>query len=91
MEYHKEWDRFVEKITKGLTIDTPVIGIWRDDSDNKIYEERMIPVEISCTREQMETIVDFTAMHYQQKAITFYKISDEFHIHLYDLNFKRII
>lgn len=89
MEYHKIWDRFVEKLTGGLSIDSPILGIWRD-KDGVIYEEKMIPIQISCTEEQIEQIVDFTATHYQQKAITKYKISDDFKIYLYNSDFKRI-
>lgn len=90
VEHHKQWDLFVESITKGLTIENPTRGIWINHEGMK-YEERMIPVKISCTREQIEVIIDFTAKHYEQEAISFYKISDEMHIVNYDSSFKRIV
>jgi len=34
-------------------------------------------VRIKCTKEQINTIADFTASFYKQKAIMFYLISNE--------------
>ncbi|MCX6753028.1 MAG: hypothetical protein NTW62_01615 [Candidatus Nomurabacteria bacterium] len=87
ISHHKEWDLFVEQITKGLTIESPTRGIWLDENNNK-YEERMIPVKISGSKKQMLKIADFTARHYKQKAISFYKISEEMYIINYDIHLK---
>jgi hypothetical protein len=35
----------------------------------------MIPCRIICTKEQINKIVDFTLVHYDQEAILAYKIS----------------
>lgn len=73
---HREWDRKVRSISNGLTVFKPSLGNWIDKEGN-LYVERMIPVRISCTRAQIHEISDFSAKFYCQKAIMFYKISDE--------------
>ena len=88
IEHHKEWDHFVEKITNGLTIESSSRGIWINNDGIK-YEERMIPVKIVCTPEQISDISDFTAKHYMQEAICYYKISDTVFIINYSSSFKR--
>lgn len=74
--YHRVWDSKVYKITGGLTILTPGKGKWLSKT-GKLFEERMIPVRISGTREQIEQIIDFTLTYYDQEAILAYKISEE--------------
>lgn len=39
--------------------------------------ERVIPVRIACTKEQIEAIMDLTAEYYEQKAVMAYQISNE--------------
>lgn len=73
--YHRVWDRKVREITGGLTITPPVIGQWIYGSE--LFKERMIPVRIACTREQIDKIVDFTLEYYDQLAVMAYKICDE--------------
>lgn len=73
--YHKVWDSKVREIAKGLTILKPVKGEWVSPS-GELFSERMIPVRIACTPEQMEQIADLTAKYYSQLAIMYYKISD---------------
>jgi len=73
--HHKNWDKFVRKLTGGLTILSPAKGSWV--FNNTLFEERVIPVKISCTRKQLNSIVDFTLRHYRQKAVMAYKISNE--------------
>lgn len=75
--HHKQWDSFVRKITGGLTILKPARGQWVEPSTNELYEERMIPVQIDCTRKQIEKIADFTISHYDQKAVRYRLISTE--------------
>ena len=89
-EYHKKWDAFVQKITKGLTIQKISKGIWINPTDRK-YEENVIPVKIACTKNQIEIIADYTAEHYGQEAIMYYIVSKDVFIINYDtkLNFKR--
>lgn len=75
--YHRVWDTKVREISGGLTILTPAKGQWIS-KDGELYKERMIPVRILCTREEIEKIVDLTMVYYDQKAILAYKISDEY-------------
>ena len=74
--YHRVWDAKVREITGGLTILTPAKGQWVAP-DGVLYAERMIPVRIVATREQIDKIIDFTITYYDQLAVLCYKISDE--------------
>ncbi len=73
--HHKEWDKVVEKIAGGLTINKPTIGKWKHK--DKSYHERMIPVRIACTKKQIEQIAKFTIKHYKQLAVMFYALSED--------------
>ena len=75
MAHHKAWDKQVYGIAGGLTIFKSVKGQWASCS-GKVYNERMIPVRIACTEEQIEEIMDMTAKHYDQKAVMVNRISD---------------
>ena len=44
---------------------------------NGDYNERMIPVRIACTRDQIIEIMDMTKEYYDQIAVCAYKISEE--------------
>jgi len=74
--YHKVWDKKVYAITGGLTVLTPAKGKWICP-EGSLFEERMIPVRIVCTREQIEKIVDMSMVYYDQLAILAYKVSSE--------------
>jgi len=82
--YHRVWDSKVREITGGLTIVPPVKGEWVSDA-GELFRERMIPVRIACTKEQIEQIADMTAKYYNQLAIMFYLISKEVTIKKYDI------
>lgn len=75
--YHRVWDKKVETISAsgGVTILTPGKGTWVHEG--KSLRERMIPVRIMCTREQIEQIIDFTLEYYDQLAVMAYRVSDE--------------
>lgn len=75
-KHHKEWDKVVEGIAGGLTIYRPSLGKWKD-KDNTSYHERVIPVRIACTENQIAQIAKFSLKHYRQIAVLVYKISDE--------------
>jgi hypothetical protein len=62
----------------------PAKGQW--ESSNILLEERMIPVRIACTREQIEAIADMTAEYYMQDAVMYYLISNEVIIKHYALS-----
>lgn len=79
--YHRVWDAKVREITGGLTIVPPVKGEWVHGS--QVFRERMIPVRIACTEEQINQIADFTAEYYDQLAVMFYLITDKIFIKEY--------
>jgi hypothetical protein len=73
--YHKVWDDKVRAISGGLTIMSPVKGQWMCPQGN-LFRERMIPVRIIATEEEINKIVDMTLVYYDQLAVLCYKISD---------------
>jgi hypothetical protein len=73
--FHRVWDRKVYEITNGLTILTPTKGKWVN-TDGVLFAERMIPVRIACTHEQIESIIDFSLTYYEQEAIMAYLLSE---------------
>lgn len=75
--HHRQWDKYVQNISGGLTILKPNKGKWISPKSNELYEERSIPVRIACTRPQIDKIIDFTIMHYNQLAVMAYKLSTE--------------
>lgn len=72
--HHKEWDKRVRKIAGGLTILRPGKGMWVHE--NELYIDRMIPVRIFCTQEDMQRIANITIQHYEQEAVMYYPIAD---------------
>lgn len=80
MEKHHEWDEEVIKISNGLTVLGVNQGKWVSKC-GKNFNEKMIAVEIACSKHDIETIAQFTLTHYNQKAVYFYKISEEVHIY----------
>jgi hypothetical protein len=79
---HRAWDARVRTITGGLTILAPTKGQWVSPQ-GELFSERMIPVRIACTEEQIERIADMTARFYEQKAVLFYMVSDHVRIKHY--------
>lgn len=75
VEHHQEWDSYVRGLASGLTILHSAEGQWIDGED--FYQDTMIPVKISCDRDSIDKIIDFTIIHYQQIAVMAYKVSDE--------------
>lgn len=73
--FHRVWDKKVADITGGLTILAPAKGKWAPEPGS-VLVERMIPVRIACTREQIDEIVDMTIKYYNQTAVLAYRISD---------------
>jgi len=80
VSYHRLWDNEVVQIAGGLTIMKPTKGRWVDIG-KELYIDRMIPVRILCTKKQIVEIVKFTALHYVQKAIMYFKVSEEVQIY----------
>jgi len=52
------------------------IEYFNDNKEWGIYQDKMIPVHISCTESEIDKIADFTINHYNQEAVTYYAISD---------------
>ncbi len=75
-EHHKIWDNFVLNISGGLTILRTGKGQWICP-EGKLFKDRIIPVRIACTHDQIEEIIDFTIKHYNQEAVMCYKLSPE--------------
>ena len=75
-EAHQIWDKKVKEVAGGLTILTPAKGVWIAP-DASEYSERMIPVRIMCSREQILRIAKMTKDYYQQLAVLVYRISEE--------------
>ena len=73
--FHRVWDTKVREISGGLTIMPVAKGQWT--FQGMIFQERMIPVRILATREQMDKIVDMTISYYDQIAVLAYKISED--------------
>ena len=75
-KHHKNWDAYVRKITGGLTICSVSKGQWLD-RNKKLWEERIIPVQVACSEDQIEKIIKFTLSHYRQKAVMYCVLSEE--------------
>jgi hypothetical protein len=61
--HHREWDRQVRKITGGMTILPPSKGQWIDKNSGELYVDRVIPVNLIATAEQMDIIANITMRH----------------------------
>ena len=74
--YHRVWDAKVRAISGGLTIMPVAKGQWIS-REGTLFNERMIPVRLIASKEDMDKIVDMTLKYYDQLAVLAYKISDE--------------
>lgn len=83
--FHRVWDAKVRLITGGLTILSPAKGQWINPATGELFKERMIPVRIIATRENIEKVIDLTLSYYDQLAVLCYKISDEVIIKIKDV------
>lgn len=75
--FHRVWDGHVRTHAGGLSILRPIMGQWVEPAADELLEERMIPVRISCTKEQLTVILRFTKQYYKQDVVMAYKVSDE--------------
>lgn len=73
-KFHRIWDQKVKDIAGGLSILQPLRGYWLSP-DNKLWIERMIPVRIMCSEDEIEKIVNMSLEYYEQEAIMYYLIS----------------
>ena len=74
--FHQQWDEKIRSISGGLTILRPAKGHWISPSGTT-HVERMIPVRVWATTEQMELIAQITASHYKQEAVMYYVVSQQ--------------
>ena len=74
--FHRVWDAKVRAITNGLTILPPAKGQWVSPAGD-LFIERMIPVRIVATHDEIAKIIDMTIDYYEQLAVLCYKLSDE--------------
>lgn len=73
-EHHKKWDEYVKNISGGLTIMKSVKGEWLNP-EGILHKDKMIPCRIVCNIEEINEIIDFTIIHYDQEAVIAYKIA----------------
>jgi hypothetical protein len=74
--YHRVWDKEVRKISGGLTLCPVVKGQW-EDKGVLYHNERMIPVRIIATEEEITKIIDFSIPYYEQEAVLAYRVADK--------------
>lgn len=80
--FHRVWDKKIREISSGLTILQPAKGQWLDSGG--FVCERMIPVRVMCSEDQIDAIVKITAKYYKQKAVMYYLISSHAYIRYFD-------
>lgn len=73
--YHRVWDTNIRAISGGLTILPVTKGQWMHL--DKLYSERMIPVRVIASPDQISQIIDYTLTYYSQQAVLAYKLSSE--------------
>jgi hypothetical protein len=69
VRHHRQWDQMVARIAGGMTLVLPVRGTWIEPTTGADFTERMIPVRIMCSREQIVEICKETARFYDQLAV----------------------
>ena len=77
--FHRVWDAKIRAIAGGVTILSPAKGQWISN-EGELHAERMIPVRIMCSKEQIEIIAKMSLEYYDQLAIMYYRVSDEVQI-----------
>lgn len=70
------WEDAVINISGGWTIQPLATGAWTDGEEDTVQIERMKPVDIICTDEQIKQIVNLTGHRFRQKVVLAYKISE---------------
>lgn len=66
--FHADFFYQVLSRTNGYSILPEVEGVWQPEL-GRICREKMIPVRIACTSEQIAEIAEFAKSHYDQEAI----------------------
>jgi len=81
MRHHKAWDEKVRAVSGGLTIYQPAKGQW--EHEGELFAERMIPVRVLASPEDMAKIVYITMVHYEN--LLFWHTSFPFSLPLFML------
>ena len=74
-KHHQEFDKYVHRLSGGLTIFRPAIGYWHNN-EKVLIRERMIPVRVFCSQKSLNKILSFAIKHYNQDVIMAYEISN---------------
>lgn len=72
--YHRVWDEKVRAISGGMSIMKPIKGHYVSQEVGLIVE-RMIPVRIIASQDQIKKIMELSLKYYNQEAILAYEIS----------------
>lgn len=67
-KHHRIFYKFILNLSKGYSVLSELEGVWQNEKGT-IYQEKMIPVRIACTDEQIKEIAEFAKTHYEQEAI----------------------
>lgn len=84
-KHHKNWDKYVQKISGGLTLMPVGKGKWNFNDEE--YHERIIPVRVMCDEKHIDGIINFTLNHYRQISVMYYVVSTDVKL-IYNPNFK---
>jgi len=75
VSYHQQWDDFVYSLSEGMTLLKTAKGTWIHPQTKTLIVEPMIPVRISCSREDIIKIAKFTKQYYNQHTVLAYQVS----------------
>jgi hypothetical protein len=75
---HLEWQDELVKISRGWTMHATALGAWLEDGASLPQIEDMRPVDILCTEEQLDAIIDLSGRLYKQKEVFAYKVTEDF-------------
>lgn len=73
--YHRVWDAKVREVSGGLTLMPVAKGQW-EDGGVLYHNERVIPVRIIATEQEIDKIIDMTIVYYEQEAVLAYRVAD---------------
>ncbi|GGT56367.1 hypothetical protein GCM10010207_65350 [Streptomyces atratus] len=69
VRHHRQWDAMVKQLAGGMTLIQLIRGSWVDPVSQEDFAERMIPVRIMCTSEQIVGICKETARFYDEFSV----------------------
>jgi hypothetical protein len=75
---HLEWQDEVVKISRGWTMHATALGAWLEDGASLPLIEDMTPVDILCTEDQLDAIINLTGRLYNQKIVFAYKVTEDY-------------